>query len=200
MVLTQGSCSGDFTEGSRAHFILREDAELVFSGRRQTWHLQPGARGGGHRHREPVLLSVIITHWNLLHPAERESTREKKWEQKSGKEFWESGFMKHDRKVGFINHSYSSSAPDLWQRQHWCIPALAGRACNSNYGGYRVPTRAEVLHICAAWPRGKEILFTYSKLKKLLKIINVSLKIRPFLISEDDGFGSTKVVYSFMRK
>lgn len=27
--------------------------------------------------------------------------------------FWESGCMKHDRKVGFINHSCSSSARDF---------------------------------------------------------------------------------------
>lgn len=136
MVLTQSSRGGDFTEGSRAHFILRQDADLVVSGRRQTWHLQTGARGGGHRHREPVLLSIIITHWNLLHPAETERAREKKWEQKSGGEFWESGFMKHDRKVGSINHSYSSSAPDLCQRQHWCIHVIAERACNSNYDDF----------------------------------------------------------------
>lgn len=58
--LTHGSCGGDFTEGSRAHFILRQDADLVVSGRRQACHLHPGARGGGYRDREPVLLSIII--------------------------------------------------------------------------------------------------------------------------------------------
>lgn len=61
MVLTHGPCSDDFTEGSGTHFILRQDAELVVSGRRQACHLLPVVIGGGHGHREPVLLPIIIT-------------------------------------------------------------------------------------------------------------------------------------------
>lgn len=112
MILTQSPCSGDVTEGASSHFILRQDTELVVGGRRQACHLQPSARGGGHRHREPVLLPIIITCWNLFHPAEEARQREKEWEQKRSREFWECDFMKHDRKVGFIKHSYSSSAPE----------------------------------------------------------------------------------------
>lgn len=112
MILTQSPCSGDVTEGASSHFSLRQDTELVVGGRRQACHLQPSARGGGHRHREPVLLPIIITCWNLFHPAEEARQREKEWEQKRSREFWECDFMKHDRKVGFIKHSYSSSAPE----------------------------------------------------------------------------------------
>lgn len=62
MVLTQGTDGGDLAEGSSAHFIVRQDAELVVGDRRQACHLPPGARGRGHGHREPFLLPFIIIH------------------------------------------------------------------------------------------------------------------------------------------
>lgn len=77
-ILTHGPGGGNLAERSCAQFILRQDAELVVGGRRQACHLQPGASGGGHGHREPVLLPIIITRRDLLHPAEGERPREKK--------------------------------------------------------------------------------------------------------------------------
>lgn len=59
-VLTQGPGGGNLAEGSRAHFIVRQDAELIVSVRGEACHLQPAASGGGHGHREPVLLPIII--------------------------------------------------------------------------------------------------------------------------------------------
>ncbi len=208
MVLTQGSGSGNLAEGSCAHFIVRQDAELVVVGRRQACHLQPGARGGGHRHREPVLLPIIITRWNLLHPAEGERAREKEWEQKSGRECWESGFMKHDRKVGFINHSYSSSAPDFVAETALMYPCncteslqlqLWWFSCSyRSWGSARLFYTEQI-----TWPQAKENpvhLFTYSKVEELLKIFNVSLKIRRFFsLFEDGGFDSTEAACSIVR-
>lgn len=82
MLLTQGPCSGDVAEGACPYFILRQDAELVVGGRRQACHLQPGSRGGGHGHREPVLIPIIIIRRNLFHPAERERERAERSENK----------------------------------------------------------------------------------------------------------------------
>lgn len=39
MALTQGPGGGNLAEGSCAHFIVRQDAELVVGGRRQACHL-----------------------------------------------------------------------------------------------------------------------------------------------------------------
>lgn len=61
MVLTQRPRGGNLAEGSSAHFIVRQNAELVVGGSRQACHLQPAARRGGYGHREPVLLPIIIT-------------------------------------------------------------------------------------------------------------------------------------------
>lgn len=59
MVLTQGPGGGNFAEGSRAHFIVGQDTELVVSVGGQACHLEPGASRGGHGHREPVLLPIV---------------------------------------------------------------------------------------------------------------------------------------------
>lgn len=75
-VLTQGPGGCNLAEGSIAHFIAGQDAEMIVSVRGQACHLQPSASGGGHRHRKPVLLRIIITRRNLLHPAERDRQRE----------------------------------------------------------------------------------------------------------------------------
>lgn len=44
MILTQSPGGGNLTEGSCAHFIDRQDAELIVGGRGEACHLQSGAR------------------------------------------------------------------------------------------------------------------------------------------------------------
>lgn len=70
--LTQRPHGDDFTKRPRAHFVVRQDAELVQGGGRQARHLQPAAGEDGHRHREPVLLPIL-----LLHPAAARRRRER---------------------------------------------------------------------------------------------------------------------------
>lgn len=60
IVLTQSPSGGDLAEGSRPHFILGQDAELILCARGQARHLQAGAVGRGDGHGEPVLPLVII--------------------------------------------------------------------------------------------------------------------------------------------
>lgn len=109
--LTQGPRDDNLAKGSHAHLILRQDAEMVVRIGRQIGHMHLGARVGGHRHGVPALLPVIIAGWNLLHPGEREA--ERRHENKSQAGNTESGFMEHDRKVGFINHSCTPSVAEF---------------------------------------------------------------------------------------
>lgn len=58
--LTQGPSGDDLAKRSRAHLILRQDAELVACVGGQICHVHLGASLGGHGHREPALLPIII--------------------------------------------------------------------------------------------------------------------------------------------
>lgn len=109
--LTQGPSGDDLAKRSRAHSVLGQDAELVDCVGGQICHVHLSARLGGHMHRIPALLPIITTRWNLLHPGETEAERRCENKRRAGNT--ESGFMKHDRKVGSINHLYSSSAAEF---------------------------------------------------------------------------------------
>lgn len=110
-VLTQSPSGDDLAERSRAHSVLGQDAELVVCVGGQIRHVHLGARLEGHVHRVPALFPIITAHWNLLYPGEREAERRRENKRRKGNT--ESGFMKHDRKVGSINHLYSSSATEI---------------------------------------------------------------------------------------
>lgn len=76
VILTQCPGSCNLTEGSCAHFIVGENAELIVGVRGEARHQQPGSSRRRDWHREPVPLSTMITRWNLLHPAEGERERD----------------------------------------------------------------------------------------------------------------------------
>lgn len=72
LVLTLRSDRGDFTEGSRAQFVLRQDTELVAGASQQPCHQQVGL-GRGHWERCPLMFPS----GSLLNPgAKREGLRD----------------------------------------------------------------------------------------------------------------------------
>lgn len=72
LVLTLRSDRGDFTEGSRAQFVLRQDTELVAGASQQPCHQQVGL-GSGHGDRSPLMFPS----GSLLYPGgKREEQRD----------------------------------------------------------------------------------------------------------------------------
>lgn len=112
LILTKSTSRDNLAERPGADLVVWQDAELVGRGGRQTCHLVTGTGRRGHGHREPLLLPVIIPACRPLHPAapSRHTQAISTKNKRAVENLHQSTFMEHDRKVGFIKHSYSSSA------------------------------------------------------------------------------------------